>query len=78
MKHFIADELILQTLQRITEGICHPLRVRVEHVLLGEENSEDCILLQDIYVLLQDYNEIISQVTYNKYYLPHFFLFVMS
>lgn len=59
---FIAEECLQQTLRKITEGVCHPLRVRVEHVLLGEENSQDCILLQDIYVLLQDYNNIISQV----------------
>ncbi|KAK6639628.1 hypothetical protein RUM43_007901 [Polyplax serrata] len=61
-----SEECLQQTLRKITEGVCHPLRVRVEHVLLGEENSQDCILLQDIYVLLQDYNNIISQIISNS------------
>lgn len=55
-------ETIQQTLGSICEGICHPLKVRIEHILLSEDQARDCTLLHDVFNLLMYYRNIIAQV----------------
>lgn len=55
-------ERIQQALCSITEGVCHPLKVRVEHIILGENNVRDPLLLQTLLGLLRYYHDIIKQI----------------
>lgn len=52
-------EQIQQTLANITEGVCHPLKVRVEHILAGEVGAT---VLYSITNLIRFYQQVIEQV----------------
>lgn len=52
-------EQIQQTLSNITEGVCHPLKVRVEHILAGEAGAT---VLYSVTNLIRFYLQVIGQV----------------
>jgi hypothetical protein len=54
----VADQ-IQQTLSNITEGVCHPLKVRVEHILAADTPAT---VLYSIANLIRFYKQVIGQV----------------
>jgi hypothetical protein len=52
-------EQIEQTLSNVTEGVCHPLKVRVEHILAADAGAT---VLYSITSLIHFYQQVIGQV----------------
>ena len=52
-------EQIQQALSNITEGVCHPLKVRVEHILAVDAGAT---VLYSITNLVRFYQQVIGQV----------------
>jgi hypothetical protein len=52
-------EQIQQALSNITEGVCHPLKVRVEHILAVDVGAT---VLYSITSLVRFYQQVIGQV----------------
>lgn len=61
MNLFIADvsDQVKQTLSNITEGLCHPLKSRIEHVISTEAPAT---VLYSVTTLIRFYRAIIKQV----------------
>jgi hypothetical protein len=52
-------EQVQQALSNITEGVCHPLKVRVEHILAVDAGAT---VLYSISNLVRFYQQVIGQV----------------
>jgi hypothetical protein len=52
-------EQVQQALSNITEGVCHPLKVRVEHILAADIGAT---VLYSITNLVRFYQQVIGQV----------------